>query len=154
MATTRPDPPGVASCQVGEEPLGKQVSRLMFELSGRMRGHLDAVAAAVDLTPMQARALHHLTDPCPMGEVATRLHCDPSNVTGIVDRLEDAGLVERRPDPADRRRRMLATTPRGEAVRADMVERMVQGHPILQALSEAELRTLRDLLAKAVAGPA
>ena len=38
-----------------DEPLGKQVSRMLFELTGRMRAHLAAVADAVELTPMQAR---------------------------------------------------------------------------------------------------
>ena len=130
-----------------DEPLGKQVSRMLFELTGRMRAHLAAVADAVDLTPMQARALHHLAEPCPMGEVATRLHCDRSNVTGIVDRLEQRGLVERRQDPTDRRRRMLATTPAGDRVRQEMAERMVAGHPILAGLSVEQQAELRDLLA-------
>ena len=130
-----------------DEPLGKQVSRMLFELTGRMRAHLAAVADAVDLTPMQARALHHLADPCPMGEVATRLHCDRSNVTGIVDRLEERGLVERRQDPTDRRRRMLATTPAGDRVRQQMAELMVAGHPILAGLSVEQQAELRDLLA-------
>lgn len=129
-----------------EEPLGKQVSRLLFELSGRLRAHLDTVAAAVGLTPMQARALHHVAEPCPMGEVADRLACDASNVTGIVDRLEERGLLERQHDPADRRRRILVPTEEGQRVRRRMVDEMVARHPILTALSVAEQEQLRDLL--------
>ncbi len=156
MATGPPTAPARHSSQQGkhaavEEPIGKQVSRLLFELAGRMRAHLDQVAAGVDLTPTQARALHHLAEPCPMGEVASRLHCDPSNVTGVVDRLEERGLVERRPDPADRRRRLLVPTAAGAEVRAEMVQRMVEGHPLLRALDEEEMVTMRDLLAKAAA---
>lgn len=137
-----------------DESLGKQVSRMLFELTGRMRAHLTAVADAVDLTPMQARALHHLTDPCPMGDVATRLQCDRSNVTGIVDRLEERGLVERRQDPTDRRRRMLVTTAEGDRVRQQMAERMVAGHPILAGLSVDQQAELRDLLATVLAASA
>ncbi len=36
-----------------------------------------------------------------MRRLAQKLKCEPSNVTGIVDRLEARGLVERRPDPTD-----------------------------------------------------
>ena len=41
--------------------------------------------------------------PLSLGEVATRLACVRSNVTQLVDRLEAQGLVQRRPDPGDRR---------------------------------------------------
>lgn len=136
---------------VEEGSLGSAVSRQLFALWGRMRAHLDEVAASLDLTPMQSRALHHLGAPCPMGDVADRLHCDPSNVTGIVDRLEERGLVERRPDPEDRRRRMLVTTREGAEVREQMHRRIIEGHPIIQRLDLAEQQQLHDLLARALA---
>lgn len=134
-----------------DEPLGKVVSRLLFEMTGRMRAHFEEVAASVDLTPMQSRALHHLDEPCPMGDVADRLRCDASNVTGIIDRLQERGLVERREDPSDRRRRLLVITPEGLEVRTAMVQRMIESHPILLGLDEDEQATLRDLLLKALA---
>ena len=49
-------------------------------------------------------------EPLPMRQIAQKLKCEPSNVTGIVDRLEARGLVERRPDPG---------RPPGEAGRRD-----------------------------------
>ena len=48
-----------------------------------------------------------------MRKLAQKLKCEPSNVTGIVDRLEARGLVERRPDPADRRVKLAAATDEG-----------------------------------------
>jgi hypothetical protein len=45
--------------------------------------------------------------PRPMGELTTALVCECSNLTGIVDRLESRGLVERRSSPTDRRVRVL-----------------------------------------------
>ena len=51
-----------------------------------------------------------------MGELAEHLYCDASNVTGIVDRLEGRGLVERKPDPNDRRVKRLVLTPQGQTL--------------------------------------
>ena len=48
-----------------------------------------------------------------MRKIAQKLKCEPSNITGIVDRLEARGLVERRPDPADRRVKLAAPTEEG-----------------------------------------
>ncbi len=122
-----------------------------FELVGRMRAHFERVAAEFDLTPSQARALRVLDEPCAMGDVAARLHCDPSNVTGIVDRLEERGLVERRVDPADRRRKMIAVTEAGRDLHGRLHERLVRDRPGVASLSADELRTFRELARKAAA---
>ena len=63
-----------------------------------------------DLMPPQQIVLGLLDEPRPMGELAPQMHCDSSNMTGIVDRLEERGLVER--GAAEWR-------PPGEAGRAD-----------------------------------
>ncbi len=57
------------------------------------------VAAEFDLAPMQMLALKNLEpgSELPTSSLAQLLHCDASNVTGIVDRLESRGLIERRP---------------------------------------------------------
>ena len=108
--------------------------------------------SALGLTPMQGQALMTLTpgDAIPMSAVAERMQCDNSNVTGIADRLEALGLIERLPLPHDRRVRALNLTERGIELReqvAQEVGRPPQGFAALDA-HEAEL--LRDLLAKAV----
>ena len=51
-----------------------------------------------------------LDEPRPMGELAQHMHCDNSNMTGIVDRLAERGLVERRPAEGDRRVKLVALT--------------------------------------------
>ena len=88
---------------------------------------------------------HDLTKP-----QAGALMCDASNVTGLVDRLEDRGLVERRAAPHDRRVRVLAITPEGERVRGRILARLGDPPAALSALSAAEQRALRDLLRRAV----
>src|SRR5262245_41546235 len=71
-----------------------------------------AVFSELGLSFQQAMALGHLQadEPLPMSALATALQCDNSNVTGIVDRLEAAGLVERRPFEGDRRVKAVALT--------------------------------------------
>ncbi len=74
--------------------------------------HFDAAVAEFDLASTQAFALMELarSSPIPMRELARLLRCDPSNVTGVTDRLEARGLVERRSEPRDRRVRTLCRT--------------------------------------------
>jgi DNA-binding MarR family transcriptional regulator len=88
--------------------------------------------------------------PVPMSELADALHCDNSNVTGIVDRLEDRGLVERRSATHDRRVKMLAVTPRGAEVRERLAERLEQAPAPLARLSPEDQRTLRDIMRRAL----
>jgi len=71
-------------------------------------------------------------------------------VTGIVDRLEARGLVERRAAPEDRRVKLLCLTDAGEAIRARVRERIEVPPPELAALSPHEQRELSDLLTRAL----
>lgn len=123
---------------------------LFFEVAGAMRHHFETVAQRVGLTPQQARALRALDEPVPMGEVAERLHCDPSNVTGIVDRLAAAGLVTREPDPADRRRVRLVITTAGLDLRERFHDELMRGRPGITALDRDDLATLRELLVRSL----
>jgi DNA-binding MarR family transcriptional regulator len=117
----------------------------LFELTGRLRAHMDGAAAALELTPMQARALFVTQAPIPMGLLADALHCDASNVTGIVDRLEERDLMARVVDPDDRRRRTLVVTDEGRAVTARLRELVAHDNPILR-LDEADLARLHGIL--------
>ena len=125
--------------------------QLLFEfwLSARA---LPAVAAACDLTEAQCHVLR-LLEPgaaLPMRRLAEQLDCDASNITGIVDRLEARGLVERRPCPHDRRVKELALTRAGAALRARMVERLGQPPEPIVRLTPAEQQTLCAILRKAL----
>jgi DNA-binding MarR family transcriptional regulator len=86
-----------------------------------------------------------------MSELAGLMACDNSNVTGITDRLEDRGLVERRPAAHDRRVKMLALTQDGVALREQLIERLDDNPPEgLTSLPAADQRALRDLLRRAL----
>jgi DNA-binding MarR family transcriptional regulator len=124
------------------------MSRLFWELRPRML----RVAGESGLTPPQLFALRALDPehPVPMRALAQALHCDSSNVTGLVDGLAAQGLVERRESEHDRRVRMLVVTERGAAVRARLHEAIQEIPEPLAALSEEDQRTLRDILRRAL----
>jgi len=112
-----------------------------------------AVFSELGLSFQQAMALGHLEsdEPLPMSALAGALQCDNSNVTGIVDRLEDRGLVERRPAEHDRRVKMLAITPAGADIRARLAERLEVPPEPLARLSADDQRALRDIMRRAFA---
>ena len=74
-------------------------------------------------------------------------------MTKRLDRLEEAGLVERRPDPRDRRGTLVGLTRKGQAlVDAALVTHVGNEERLLQSLSASERRTLDALLRKLLAG--
>jgi DNA-binding MarR family transcriptional regulator len=80
-------------------------------------GLFSTASRRLRLTPQQAQLLcfaQHLQPS--FGELATLLHCDKTNITGLVDRLQRRGLLTREPDPNDRRMTRVHLTPQGEAV--------------------------------------
>lgn len=127
--------------------------RLVHELTGPARGWFLDTLRERDLSPPQWLALRRLScgEPTPMGELAATLHCDNSNVTGIVDRLERRGLVERRAAQHDRRVKHLVITQDGRALHAEIAAALDAGPNPLAALPREEQRALRDLLRRAVA---
>lgn len=93
------------------------------------------------------KALQWLAEgPLSLSELAAAVSVDAPYATLIVDSLEERGLVERRPDPADRRRKLVALTPEGKeaAQRALRIKR--QPPPGFATLSPAELDTLEGLV--------
>jgi DNA-binding MarR family transcriptional regulator len=108
------------------------------------------IALDLGLAPQQAGALRALAQPVPMGDLADALHCDSSNVTGIVDRLEERGLVRREVAPGDRRVKMVVVTEEGERVRREITSRSAEPPPQLAALSKRDQKTLRDVLRRAL----
>ncbi len=103
-----------------------------------------------DLMPPQQMVLGLLAEPRPMGELAQQMHCDNSNITGIVDRLTERGLVERRAAAGDRRIKMVALTEAGRKIHDELVRRRSEPPAELAGLSDADARRLRDIFAKAL----
>jgi len=129
------------------DALTLEVVDLIGTVVARYHEEYDDAAAEHALTGAQARLLSLLSlEPLPMRRLAQRLKCEPSNVTGIVDRLESRGLVERRPDPGDRRVKLAAVTDEGRRVVRGLRESLHFAREPLAELSRDERLALRDLL--------
>jgi DNA-binding MarR family transcriptional regulator len=108
-----------------------------------------AVARKLNLRPASLGALRTLDEPRAMGEIARFLHCDSSNVTGIVDGLEERGLVRREPSPKDRRVKLIALTAEGRRARARLMKEVETPPAWLVSLSAADQRALAEILGRA-----
>jgi DNA-binding MarR family transcriptional regulator len=129
------------------DPLTLEVVELIGTVVARYHEEYEEAAGEHALTGAQARLLGLLSmEPLPMRRLAQQLKCEPSNVTGIVDRLEARGLVERRPDPADRRVKLAAATEEGRRVARSLRDSLRFAREPLASLSHEERLSLRGLL--------
>ncbi|MEU9122339.1 MarR family transcriptional regulator [Streptomyces sp. NPDC048506] len=129
------------------DPLTIEVVDLIGTVVARYHEEYEHAAAEHSLTGTQARVLHLLSvGPQPMRKIAQCLKCEPSNVTGIVDRLESRGLVERRPDPADRRIKLAAATTEGARTAEALRTSLNFAREPLGRLTVAERALLKQLL--------
>lgn len=122
--------------------------QLLMRFFFAQREHLPAWGEPFGLSPVQCHLLHLIEpdEPLPMRRLADALQCDASNVTGLIDRLEERGIVERRPSSADRRVKVVQLTPTGSRLRAQLLRRMTARPLPLSRLAAREHRTLVKLL--------
>ena len=81
-------------------PLIDQLVEQAYTFSAAIGRWSAAMLAELELTEALGDVLWQLGavgEAVPMRDLADRLHCDPSNVTFLADRLEERGLIERRP---------------------------------------------------------
>ncbi|MET1038905.1 MAG: MarR family winged helix-turn-helix transcriptional regulator [Aeromicrobium sp.] len=125
-------------------------------LSALLRRYLDGAQQVVADIPGGPRGFQILSvsaaGACSnQARIAQSLGIDRTVMTYLVDDLEAAGLVERRPDPADRRARRIVPTDGGTLALADAAGRLRDvENTVLASLSEAEAEAFRSLLAQAV----
>jgi MarR family transcriptional regulator, organic hydroperoxide resistance regulator len=138
--------------EVTHDSAAREAWGLMSRLFWEMRPRMLRIAAEFGLTPPQLFALRSLDpeQPVPMRALAQALHCDSSNVTGLVDGLAAQGLVERREAEHDRRVRMLVVTERGADVRARVGDAVQRVPEQLAALEPEDQLALRDILRRAL----
>jgi DNA-binding MarR family transcriptional regulator len=119
------------------------------------RNALMLVSQELGVTPGHIKALLELQpdQPRPMGTLAESLHCDASNATWLVDRLEERDLVQRGSVPTDRRVKTVVLTPLGVKTRAAVIERLHEPPAELLDLDREDLEALRAALAKLPQGP-
>jgi DNA-binding MarR family transcriptional regulator len=142
---------------VPEEPdqLEETLAEAFRGVARQLRHQAQQTLAPWDVTPSQARALDVLTRHGSMrlGALSEHLRIAPRSATEVVDALEEAGLVERHPDPCDRRATLVALTSRGGQVAAGIrAARAAEAEGFFARLDGADrasltriLRTLRTL---------
>ena len=119
--------------------LGRRAAEASMAPGGLRPRHLIALRLLQQQGPVTQQAL------------AETLSLDPSNVVGLLNDLEERGLITRRRDPEDRRRHIVEASPLGKEqlelanARLSCVE-----NELLSALSAEERSTLYDLLVRAV----
>jgi DNA-binding MarR family transcriptional regulator len=131
-----------------------RATRLLFQSTFVFWGHFVDRAAELGLTPAQAHALTVLEPqhPLTMRELADALDCDPSTVTGLADRLETHGLVERGALAGDRRVTVVGMTGEGARRRSQLLERLGQAPESVLALDRQSLERLADGLESILTG--
>jgi DNA-binding MarR family transcriptional regulator len=103
---------------------------------------------SLGLTDTQGLLLTRLEKPTTMREVATMLDCDPSNATGLIDKLEAHGFIKRVPSKEDRRTKHVTLTPKGDAARREVVSTIVKLFREKSGLTQSETQTLLTLIRK------
>lgn len=107
--------------------------------------------AELNITPVQALVLGFLSDEdrITSSELGKRTELDSATLTGIIDRLEAAELIERRGNPADRRSIQVHLTERGRFLGAEAVRLIAEANvEFLKMLTEKERGELRRLIRK------
>ena len=115
------------------------------------REYLSGEAAKLDLTLPQAHVLQLLgAGPArTMTSIAGALGCDASNVTGIVDRLEARGLIERRNSDDDRRIKTISITRDGASLIGVLKQKMFEPPDGFARLGAEDVATLHALVQRA-----
>ena len=115
------------------------------EIRSRLRGSFETTLPRFDVLAQLHAAGAALT----MGELSARLMVTTGNVTGLIDAMQQDGLVARLPNPADRRSTLIAATDPGRA----LFDRMAPAHQrwideLTAGLTRAEMVLLFELLGK------
>jgi DNA-binding MarR family transcriptional regulator len=129
-------------------PPAHQLARAAYGLHAALERQLHETLLELDLTIALADTLWQLDPalgPLSRRQLADRLGCDPSNVTFLVDRLEQRRLVTRARAGTDRRVKALALTSNGIAVRSRLIATLADA-PMFSRLTVAQRRRLTALL--------
>ena len=118
------------------------------------RERMDARMSRFGMTPAQTHVLRYLRQSggqMPQRELLDRLKVKPSTVNGILDRMEEKGLVERTVSGTDARQRLVALTPAGLEREAEVKQSFLEAEALIaRGLTEEETETLHALLERVI----
>jgi len=115
---------------------------------------MSAAAAAAGLSPVSAWALVQLEPGVSISqkELAARMKCNPSTVVDPTDRLEEARMVIRRPNPDDRRVNVLVVTPKGVRARKKLIARLLEPPAAFERMPAADQARFRAVMIESLRG--
>jgi DNA-binding MarR family transcriptional regulator len=125
------------------------LAELFWTVARELRHRTHEALTPWQITPAQFRALSVLMrdEPQRVTDLAEHLRIAPRSATEVVDHLQRRGLVERRPDVADRRATLIALTGKGRAAGDDVrAARQVEAGRLFGTLSEKDRETLARIL--------
>jgi DNA-binding MarR family transcriptional regulator len=129
-----------------------EVVGLWFEMQARLEAHFTALAAEYGMSAVQAKVLLVMqpAGAMTMRTLAGQLQYDASNLTGVVDRLEQLGAVRRESAAHDRRAKAVVLTAEGQRMRQAFWEQLTSNTGPLGRLNSRDLASLRSLLRAAM----
>ncbi|MEV1292234.1 MarR family winged helix-turn-helix transcriptional regulator [Pseudonocardia sp. NPDC049635] len=146
--------PETSTAAATASPAGSGDEQLGWALGVLVRAYQAALGGVVADFPHGLRGYEILAsvveEPQPSQQaLAARLGIDPSVLVYVLDDLVEAGLVERCPNPADRRQRMIVATGRGSDVFEVAAARVAEAeNDVLGALSAEEQNAFRTMLCR------
>jgi DNA-binding MarR family transcriptional regulator len=124
------------------------LAEAFWAVARQLREVSQATLAPWDISPSHLRALRVLSRHGVMrpSELSDRLHIAPRSTTEVIDALESRGLVQRQPDPGDRRATLVEVTGHGASV-LDAI-RGTEAERVFGRLSQADRAHLARILSK------
>ena len=129
------------------KPEHTSIGLLLIDTGRLLRKRFEQNVRGTGLTRAQWQVLKeiYVQEGLNQGALAELLEVEPITVGRLVDRLEQAGLIERRPHPTDRRAKQIVLTPAGDRRRTEVLDHLRTQSP-LGPLTEAQHESLRDVL--------
>ncbi len=121
----------------------------LFQVALIAKHDLMTIADEFDLSVMQLYTMCMLANnkSIPMNSLSNRLHCDASNITGIVDRLFNHTYITREENPDDRREKMIKLTTKGENLCEKITKKIDAMRPdYLHSLGDQQKKQLGEIL--------
>jgi DNA-binding MarR family transcriptional regulator len=134
---------------VPNRSLRREFLLTLIETSRHLRHFVDRRAQRLGLTGAQLRALAKLrrNEGATQAELANEMEMRPISLSGLIDKLAEQGLVERRPDQGDRRINRLHLTLAGRDLARNIdAFREEVARDVLGEVDEAALEAARDVL--------
>lgn len=133
--------------------LTRELARSFFALLMRHRAYFQSHFSKLGLSATQVQLIQYLSEgSMTMRDLAEKSACEPSNLTGLIDKLEAKHFVQRRVDRADRRIKRVSLTRTGKAFRDKLMARLGEPVPWMTVLTADDQQQLLGIIGRALSG--